>query len=573
MALEIQEIKQILKEPRNKGKIPLAVSHEQRLKFHSETTLSQNRLSRAANNFLNWVKTLIPKDKYMIFLSLFKLPIDTVRLTEEAYSALEKVFDGRDPVFQYEFLSEEAGLDWEQYRTNFLNEPEIWKTTGFEKMKTSINSVLICDLPQEQIGTRPEPYFYWLDISDVIDYDKTDERFDWIIFRQPNEHMAVYDDENYRIFKMKGSEILSTVVDVQHDLGYCPAEFFWTTPISQVNKDCKLAPISNHLSQLDWILFFGTSKRFSDLYSPYTIYWGYLQDCDFEHEGTGHNCDGGFLRDKEGNYIYHLNRQLMPCPKCANKINGVGSFVDVPPPTEGVPAMTPPVGKVDVDVDSLKYNVDEVERIEQNFYKAVTGNSLEAVTDQAINEKQVLSLFESRKQALIKLKVNFEKAQKFVDSTICLLRYGEEFVSCTINYGTEFFLFTPEIILDMYTKAREAELDHMTLDILQNHLYETKYRNNPMQLQRLNILINTEPLRHSTIAEAKEMHSAGHVEFEDYFLKANFSSLVLRFERENGPIGEFLKMVPFNQKIEMITMLLNSYIEKPQPNVVAVQEE
>ena len=118
MGLEIQEIREVLKNPRNKGKIPLAVSHEQRLKFHSETALSRTQMSNAANIFLKWVQTLIPKDKFAIFLSLFKCPVDTVKLTDETYSALEKVFDGRDPVFEYEFLSEETSNDWLAFLDN-----------------------------------------------------------------------------------------------------------------------------------------------------------------------------------------------------------------------------------------------------------------------------------------------------------------------------------------------------------------------------------------------------------------------------------------------------------------------
>lgn len=564
MALEIQEIKKVLKEPVNKGKIPLVVSHEQRLKFHSETSLSRTQMSSAANIFLAWVKTLIPKDKFAIFLSLFKFPVDTVRLTDETYQALEKVFDGRDPVYQYEFLNDETANDWDQYRHQNLNEPEVWKTKGFDVMKTAINSIMVVDLPQVQTTPNPEPYFYFLDMAMVIDFETKDDKIDWIIFRQPNDRIAVYDDENYRVFRTKDSKIVETIVDVKHDLEYCPAQFFWSTPISQKNPECKASPISNHLSQLDWILFFGTSKKFSDLYSPYTIYWGYTQDCDFEHEETGHHCDGGFLMDRDDKYIFRRDMELIPCPKCANKISGVGSFIDVPPPTDDVPAMTPPVGKVDVDVSSLDYNVKEVERLERNFYKAVTGNSLEAVNDQAINEKQVMSLFESRKQALIKLKVNFEKAQQWVDETVCRLRYGYEFVSCSINYGTEFYLFTPETILDMYISARDSNLDHMTLDMLQDHYLETKYRNNPVELQKSKILINVDPFRHATKEEVRLMFSDNHISFEDYFMKINFSSLVLKFERERGPIGEFLKNTTFNQKVEMVKSILYSYIKKPE---------
>ena len=51
-------------------------------------------------------------------------------------------------------------------------------------LKTEINSILVCDLPSEQKGDKPEPYFYWVRIEDVIDFEaESDGQMRHVIFR------------------------------------------------------------------------------------------------------------------------------------------------------------------------------------------------------------------------------------------------------------------------------------------------------------------------------------------------------------------------------------------------------
>lgn len=86
---------------------------------------------------------------------------------------------------------------------NKLNEPDIWKTVGWKKMQVSINSILVVDLPQVQMSARPEPYFYWLEIEDVVDYEMVnDTEFKWIVFRQPNRRIAAFDDTYIRVYQL-----------------------------------------------------------------------------------------------------------------------------------------------------------------------------------------------------------------------------------------------------------------------------------------------------------------------------------------------------------------------------------
>lgn len=570
MPLTVEEIREIFKEPRNRPTIAAATRHEERLRFHSETTLSRFDTARAATDFLEWVRGIIPADKYAVFLHLFRFPVKTAELTEQMYSALEKIFDGRNPVQKYDFLSPEAAADWEEYRTEQLKEPHVWQTDGMDAMKTAINSVLIVDLPPMQSGPRPDPYFYFLPVAEVIDFQLTGRSaMEWIAFKQPDDRVAFFDDAFLRVFQTKdGREITALEREVPHDLGYCPARFFWTTPMKPSAPALKKSPISNQLGDLDWLLFYGVSKRQLDTYASYPIYWGYSQDCDYDNQDTGEYCHGGFLKRTDETYV--INRTsgaVVECPVCSKKrVTGAGSFVDVPPPApeNGNVDLRDPVGIVSIDRASLDYNVEEVERLKEEIYRSVTGYGGEPVNDQAVNEKQVIAAFESRTAVLKAVKKNFEAAQKWVTETICRLRYGVAFRSASINYGTEFYLYTPEYILEAYKSAKEAGADDAILDMLQEQYYETKYRNNPEQLARVKVLINLDPFRHLMKSEVREMYAAGQVAFPDFMLKVNFSTYITRFERENTNLVDFADALEFDQKIDRIRAALLGYIQQPK---------
>lgn len=566
MALTESEVREILKSPKARGWINEAATHEGRLRLHSETSFSQQ--GRAITEFFDWVKKLIPLDKYNIFLQLFRFPVDTVALTDEIYSALEKIFDGRDPVYRYDFVDAELEQDWEMYRRKVLREPDFWKTEGFEVMKTAINSLLLVDLPAQQTTEQPEPYMYFLGIDDVVELKMSSkEKIEFVIFRPDKEKIAVFDDSSFRVWRAEGYELKELVVENPHELGYCPARFFWNEPVTYKKPEIKKSPISNYLAKLDHLLFFSVSRKHLGLYASYPIYWGFSQDCDYEHPENGEHCDGGFIRDFSDNYIVTRDGGIMQCPVCSKKrLTGAGSFIDVPPPSQAneMANLRDPVGLLTIDKDSLEYNREEENLIKREIYAGVTGNSVEIINTEAINEKQVQSLFESRTQVLTNLKRNFEIAQKWASETICKLRYGQNFVSCSINYGTEFYLFSAETILEMYEKAKAAKTDSIVLDMLQDQFFETKYRNNVEQLRRTKILVNIDPFRHLTNAEVAAMYQTGQIDYTDYMLKVNFSTYIKRFEREQTNLVEFGKDLDFDVKINRIQDVLNSYITKPQ---------
>lgn len=580
--------------------------HQNRLRLHSEVVPSTPALASwsyrgrqlavnqplmhghegitlALNDFMAMVENLIPKDKFEVFKTLFRFPVITNEVLAVCYDKLSRIFDGRDPAFSYQFANTELRDDWEWYRQEKLGEQNIWQSKGWDFFKTQINSVLIVDLPQEQeAGDRyPQPYFYWLPIMDVIDYkaDPQSGAMEWIMFRQDGDKIAVIDDASYRIFNSKDGTIGELESEAAHDLGYCPARFFWNEPVSLDKPDIKESPVTKELDRLDWYLFFAISKRQLDTYGNYPIYWGYEQSCDFHNDETGDYCDGGYLKDKQGHWHYDNNGLLMPCPVCSQKrLVGAGSYIEVPVPhvDEGQPDLGQPVGMLAVDSESLKYNQEEEKRLRTDLITAIVGTNEEVTTRDALNEQQIKANFESQSTVLKRVKKGFEEAQKFVDDTCCRLRYGKAFLSSSINYGTEFYLFTSDELRERYKKAKEAGMSEADLDALLQQIIETEYRHNPQMMQRMIILSDLEPYRHLTRNEVQGLYEKSLIPVEDLLIKFNFADFIKRFERENMNIIEFGAETDYDKKISTIKEQLKAYaseIKQPEVKVEPIVTE
>lgn len=567
MGLELNQIKQILQKPTKRQVIQKAVNMQRRLRFHTETNIAVSDINQPTTLFLDWVKSLLPKDKFNIFLQLFKFPLPTPAVVEDVYRELERVFYSRNSSSSYQFTDSELAEDWAQYKKSKLNEPEVWKTTAWKRMQVSPNSILIVDLPQIQTSARPEPYFYWLEIDAVIDYQsssKDENLFDWLIFKQPENRIAVFDDTSIRVYQLnEKNEIQSLVSEASHDLGYCPARFFWSAQLNEKNKDLKKNPISKELSNLDWYLFFSISKQHLDLYAPYPIYSAYEADCNFENNETGDYCDGGFLRNAKGEYKILNDGAVEKCPCCSEKrIAGPGSFLEVPIPnqSEGVADMRNPVQITTIDKDSLEYNVNECIRLKNEIIVSVVGSGGTVSEKEAINETQVTANFESKTSVLNALKTNFELAQKFIEDTVCKLRYGSAFISSSINWGTEFYVFTVTELYSKYKQAKDNGASNSELDAISQQILEVEYHNNPLVLQRMLILKQLEPYPHKTLDEVLKLYEKKLINEKLVKLKINFSTLVEKFERENINIIEFASNKTLREKIDIINNKLLEYV-------------
>ena len=566
MVLDRSKINDELLSPSKKAEIEGAKVQQDWIKFHADTNLDIAR-SLPYAKFKAFVKSQLPEDKFITSMNLLKFPLPTNALTESIFVKLSKIFDGRNPAFSYQFHRTQERDDWEWYRQEVLDEPNVWSEKAWRFFQTEINCVMVVDMPLEDDPTDryPQPYFYFVPISEVVSY-KVNPRngaMEWIIFHSDKRIIAI-DGESYKAYEYtEGKQLGALLSDNPHNLGYCPARFFWTEPLNLAHPDIKKSPLSKELSALDWYLFKSLGVKHLDTYASYPIYSAYEEECDYSDK-DGNTCHKGYLQKPNGDWVTGLDGTPMPCPICHGKkqLAGAGSFITVPIPEEGQPDLRKPVDITTIDRKSLDYNVDELKRLETRIINSCVGVDNTILNETSLADKQVDATFESKDNVLNSVKKGFEEAQEWVDTTVCLLRYGSAFISAHISYGNEFYTLTPETLRERYKKAKESGASEAELDALRQQILETTYRHNPLMLQRMLILNDLEPYRHRTQDEVKALAEKGLVSDEELILKADFMGFISQFERENDNILEFGTAIPYAKKIETINQTLLDYAKQ-----------
>ena len=234
------------------------------------------------------------------------------------------------------------------------------------------------------------------------------------------------------------------------------------------------------------------------------------------------------------------------------KLDGPGTFIKIEPPSKlnGNIDLRNPVQITSIPKESLDYNNEDIRERRFEIFKAITGFNGMSINDKAVNEKQVVAVFESLEAALAMPQKNFERVIEWVESTSCLLRYGKDvFKGMSLSLGTEHFVMSSDNLLEMYLNHKEKGAPFGVLDILEDRYYESEFKNDPQKMKRFGVMKNLDPLRHVSNSEALEMSDKGKIKKVDYLIKINLSSFVLRFERENGvSVVEFGKNIEFGKK-------------------------
>lgn len=557
MGLSNEQIQEKVKNRQRIQEIQKGIEHQNRLRFHSVTALSESDFSNNNNdaylNFTKWIgidkPELLPDDKYSRFIRLLQPPIPTNELTESIYSRLRKVFHSQDAFFNYEFIIPELKLDWELYRDN-----SFWATKGFQAMQSAIDSIWVVDLPETQLTPRPEPFNRLIDIANIVDIEN-DENLNCVyVIYQIGNKVVVYDDELIRVYTSEGR--LEGIVggvnisrepekEIPHGLGYTPARQFWSEQIDPRNFINKESPITKELADLDYLLFHMTNKKYMDLFNSYPIVAVYDHDDDSADPTRTENKD----RAQGGKK-----------PK-GHRFAGPATLIGVPPPQDKTDAdlMNNPVKIISPEVDTLEWHVSEEVRLTNKIYRSVVGVDQNVLNDVAKNEKQIDSSFESQLSVLFRVKKNFEIINKFADATIAKLRYGDSFISCQIDYGTKFFLKDVNELHQEFKTAKEAGASETILAQTQDAILNTKFKEDLRSRERAEIIRDLDPLPEKTIEEAVIILKNEGINKINFAIKSNLTNFVRRFERENISLVEFARDMNYAKKIESIINRFKEY--------------
>jgi len=589
----------LIKEPKNSADIQKAKDKRIRHKLHTEAETDPVSSCQPIQNWLAWVRDILNNAAtFARFNQLARPPFTTNELVEGIFSSFEKVFESQNSFEKFDFATPELEQDFEDYRKR-IGDFNFWETQGMETFKNSIDNVLVVDLPRLELdqdgqpiqpSEKPEPYYYLLDIDRLVDIENTrligrdqatDKDFyyfktEYLIFREgqaakDKEFIFVFDDQTYRVFEKTGSADPVLVSVFEHGLGFCPARSFWTTPLNSTSKILKRGPITNSLSDLDWLLFFQIAERYLQLYAPFPIYAMYRDKCT--HKITAENgaiikqCIGGYMQTPGQRYVGPAAEREV-CPVCAEagKV-GPGHIIFISPPKEvgGTGAdpdlMANPIKVIPAETQSLDYVRKTLTELKGEIRVNCVGRSIDTNDASAKNELQVEAGFESSEAILIKTKRNFEIIHLFALDTIARLRYGDQYLGGVVNYGDEFLQKTEGQEMLDYKTAVENKMPVYDLKERRKDIYNARYRNDPTRKKRFEILDNLEPFPDFTVADLVSLQKStpGLVSNEDLVIKMFFNSYIDRFERERAPITAFGSAIEFSRKIDLIREDLVKY--------------
>ncbi|MET4106032.1 hypothetical protein [Hymenobacter sp. UYP22] len=583
MILQPQDVRALLENPANGLAIAECLRHEQRLRLHAIPHVDTSRRPAGWLYLRDWAKGMLPADRFAKWEACVPAPLPTTDIVEDIFTGLKRVFEAQDGIISCELATPELETDFEQFRTA-QREGDFWETTAFRAIGSRPHSLLVVDMPAEQRTRYPEPYTLLVHLEDIFDVRlKQDGTCEYVMFTQPSykdalgrtiERLHIYDDAAYAIWEKPESEQQwYEVVSNAHTLGTCPARLLWSEPLDQATDLPRRAPLTAVLGNLDRFVWWDAAIEYYRQYGTFPIIWGFESGCDYQAP-DGQQCQGGMV-----NKVYTVDTlpsgeqvpryQTYKCPACAAKeLLGPGVYVEVPAPSKDMPDTRDPIGMVSPDVDVLEHVELMQQRRRQQLLRSVLGGGGEPENEQAKNTKQVQSGFEIKQDVLVEFKKPLEQARAWELTTKGRLRYGSLYRGTIVNMGERFYLKTPEQLAIEEAEARKAGRPVYELSQQREFRYQTEYRHNPSQLDRMRILSDLEPYPEYSVEQILLMLATAGTSpmvtglFDERLmrLKVDFGRYLTRFESEQLDVRRFASLQPYHTKLALITQILLSYV-------------
>lgn len=574
MILELRQVLELLRSPLHADQIAKAKRVEERLKLHAEAMMETGEMQARFADFKAWVSTILPPDKVEGFCALWTAPVETNELTESIFGELSRVFSAENPYTRHNFKDSELARDFEQYLTSIKDE-RFWRTDYWNELKTDVNSIVVVDLAATQTTSKPEPFYYLLDIAHVIDVNVNKKgNIEYLIAETGQAGIIlVLDDMHYRTYQVPEDGTgkidvtrATLLTEVPHNLKRVPAKPMYFAPVNKKERIINHNPITKSLGALDWLLFIEVSKKYLETYAAYPIYATYaeLHDAFGETDSRGEEgLEVGIERVLgPGERVYasqnHTNRN-----RDNKKLVGPGTVqrYDAPRDKDDSDLLANPVQVIPAEEVSLKWCEEQVAKRNAEIFSNCVGKGGDVLNDQAANELQVQSTFESKINILSQIRQRIEECRKYVYEVCAELRYGPLYVSSDVSLGDIYYLSTVKDQQEQLKAGKDSGLPNYELQNQISAIFRNKYRDQPETIQRNEILGQLEPYPGFTVQEVADLVGKGYANQDKLRIKLEFDSLIKRFEREQMNIVDFASARPIQTKIDIIYGKLLEYVK------------
>lgn len=538
--MNISEIQELVIKPLNESSIQRGRIHSQRLKFHNDSTLCYNDAAATyLFQFLLWVKKLLPADKYDRFEQLITYPYPTNELLESIWKNLSRVFEGENRIIDLKFDDKQLVADFKKFFDN-----DDFQLKAFRALQSDPDTVVVCDMPYDDPNGKP--YYYLVGTPSIIDLSVDDKNdVEYVIFESGSNNEIVAMDKDYiRVFDGTRRDDLKLKREAVNPIGKTPARMLWCERLTYGGLNRK-SPVTSVLGDLDKLFFDCVSRDYAEMYGKYPILASYETQSPYE----GDTSDKRETKEGEG-----------------KRFLGPGSFVTSPMPTsKDEPDLNVNAVKfINADPDVLAFIDRRIREDKDKIFKSVVGDSGEVRNDAAKNEKQIESGFESKQDVITKVKYQFEEIHEWVIDTLCKMAYGDKFLSCEVDYGTQFYLLDEYALLDSLSVAKDKRVPDAIVSDITRQYFETKYRSDSDTKRRMKIILDLDPFPSKSIEDVMEIYKVSPllVGDENMLVKMHLDALVRRFERENLPLAEFANQYEYFEKIQIINKAIRGYVNQ-----------
>lgn len=558
MKYTVAQIKEILKNPTYKVRIEDGRRYEEELRLYTEAQ-SEKELANdgAFKHLCELIKKRLPEKAYERVKDFIEYPMGAVDLTNGLLVELYKVFQAKNTFFSFEIDSEQKNEKLKEI-IKLLDVHQYVIENGKNVLKNKPNTIVVIDKDEEG-----KPYIVTVDNQRIIDTDvKADGTMGYIAFEHSTDELtgkglvAFYDEEFYRVFTREKDNNFDLLTEIAHNVGYCPARCFIKNALNTKNPYKRNTPIATNIGKVrEWQLF-SIYKYYAEHYASFPIIEKMKSRCADE------NCNNGFIPNPQ-TFIADGEVATLPpiaCKLCAKgDAVGVGTVINLKPKQADEDNGKGVFRFITPEITGVEYLGRKLSTLETYIeLKTIGQNNL--MTTEAVNEAQVKGSFQSREAVLLNLKEVFEEIYIWICETSARAYFlGDVKIIVYANLGTEFYLMDETELQKRFENAKKVGLPEGEIDAIYKQLITTKYKDNPDNITRMDLLKLVDPMPYATFEEVEKLKTAGVVTEEEYIIKRRFIKFIDRFEMENANLVLFGKDLPLADRIKKITLILNKY--------------
>jgi hypothetical protein len=561
--------------------LDIALAEDQRHRLHAEAVTDR---ASASPYFTKWVSnyvtpTISSKSVREQFLRQIAFPLVSNEIVDAIMDAGSSVHYAQDRYIEVELTDDRLKADF----WAFLQKRDLdgfFARNCHNALYNAPNSLIVIDLPAEQTTDFPEPYLYLLPVDKLKAAEPiaghTNSgllKFGFFETDDPKRR-GLFDETDFSIWERIDARTnqWTRVLSVPHNLPFCPIFKMWAD-VDHGSPLVSNTPLRPLLGWFDRYVFWDGAREQSDLAAGFQHFWYLTSDDDKEctYVSEGFRCQGGVIEkyktDEFGNNIKDsMYREDCPiastCAKHKKKVEwGPGSTVPVPAQhATDDPDWRPAVGWVGAHVDNLEYIAKKVDQIGAKILRTATGFESGPQNREALNETQIMSILDKSRTVGQYLAEYFEIAHKRAIDGFGWLRYGTDYIGCTVNYGRRYVMLTGDQLMVLYQAAKEIG-SLWLIEEIDGMLQDYYARADPSKKLRYQLLTDLNPYPYQTASElvAAKVHLTDPT---GYLVSVGLMRWIKMFERdENISIQRFGVKTDYQKRVTEIYKAIEGYVK------------